>query len=74
MNRLWRYLSTAALVGVFAATSVAQMFQVETFPHHVKIGEKHGFIDENCRLIAPPQFDDASYFSEGLAPVESGGK
>jgi hypothetical protein len=35
---------------------------------------KYGFADHNGKIIAPPQFDDAGEFSEGLAFVALSGK
>ena len=42
----------------------------------VKMAKKYGygFIDKNGKVVIEPQFDDAGYFSEGLAGVEKDGK
>lgn len=40
----------------------------------VKIGEKYGYIDRKGNITIKPQFDLAFGFSEGLAPVNIGGK
>lgn len=37
-------------------------------------GRKYGFVDENDKVVIPPQYDDASEFSEGLARVCKDGK
>src|SRR5437899_5820817 len=55
-------------------SAAAQMLHPEPFPHPVRIGEKYGFMGENCRLSLPPQFEYVWSFSEGMAAVESGGK
>jgi len=39
---------------------------------YVKVNGKWGFMDENGKMVIEPQFDYASYFSEGLAAVGTG--
>jgi len=33
------------------------------------MARKFGFIDKSGKVVIEPQFDDAGYFSEGLATV-----
>src|SRR2546422_10908637 len=33
---------------------------------------RYGYIDKSGRIVIKPRFDEASYFSEGLAPVRVG--
>ena len=40
----------------------------------VQLVQKWGYMDERGRLAIPVQFNDAGYFSEGLAPVSLDGK
>ena len=40
----------------------------------VSQGGKWGFIDKQGRMVIPPQFEHAQYFSEGLAAAKQGGK
>jgi len=38
------------------------------------MGEKWGYIDKTGKIVFEPQFDNAGYFSEGLAGVRIGKK
>ena len=38
------------------------------------MAKKYGFIDKSGKVVIELQFDDAGYFSEGLARVEKDGK
>src|SRR5579862_743776 len=42
--------------------------------HVVAVSGRYGFIDHSGKMVIPPQFDQATEFSEGLAAVQSGGK
>ena len=39
-------------------------------PFLVTMGGKYGFMDANCRMVIPPQYNEAMKFSEGLAAVK----
>ena len=67
-----KVLLVAAVVFV-SATAAAQERHFDA-PFSVKIQNKHGFMDESCRMVVPAQFDATLDFTEGLAAVEVNGR
>jgi len=43
-------------------------------PFLVAVDSKYGYMDANCRMVVPAQFDEAFEFTEGLAAVKAGDK
>jgi WG containing repeat len=74
MTRHFRFLAVAVMIPCLSVVCVGQILHPDAFPFHVAVGDRHGFMDENCRLVVPPRFDEAFDFTEGLAAVESEGK
>lgn len=64
-------VSAIILCGVVAVAAQNRHFGL---PFLVTIDGKSGFMDANCHMVVPAQFDEAMYFSEGLAAVKIGGK
>lgn len=71
MHHLKRTISLAAILAVLAALVGAQVYKSESwFP--VYVNGKAGYIDRTGKVVLEPQFDGASYFSEGFARVSVG--
>ena len=64
---IWSFICLVLLV-----CSCKKGKEVALFP--VKKNGKWGYIDRSGKIIIPPQFDYAWFFSEGLAPVKIGRK
>jgi hypothetical protein len=64
-------ISAIILCGVVAVSAQNRHFGL---PFPVTIGDKYGFMDANCHMVVPAQYDEAMQFSESLAAVKIGGK
>src|SRR5438445_11278325 len=62
------------LICVFVFTSIHALAQTELVLYPIVENGKFGYIDRNARIAIKPQFDDAKFFSEGLARVKIGKK
>jgi hypothetical protein len=65
-----RILLLAFALLTVASSSAAQHVSDNWFPVYVK--GKAGYIDRTGKIVLEPQFDEASYFSEGMARVSVG--
>lgn len=57
---------------LFAAGSMAQNIDYSLVPY--RQGSKWGYSDESRKIVLPAKYDEAQWFSEGLAAVRTGGK
>jgi len=64
-------VAIAILCGTAAVSAQNRHFGL---PFLVTVGGKYGFMDANCRMAVPAQYDEAMEFSEGLAAVKIGEK
>lgn len=62
-------LVLVCLVGLFLTSAFSQNDSGKDLLL-IRINEKAGFINSKGEIIIKPQFDDAEYFFEGLAPVK----
>lgn len=72
MNYLMRKILVAVCLTVLMLqpTSAQQFKSDDWFP--VRVNGKAGYIDRTGKVVLEPQFDGASYFSEGLAVISVG--
>ncbi len=63
-------LSLILALLTIGSTSLAQYVSDNWFPIH--LNGKAGYIDRTGKIVLKPQFDGASYFSEGMARVSVG--
>jgi plastocyanin len=73
MRRLYPFAAAAALAGLLACTESPEDGTKPT-RYVIRDGNRFGFIDNDGRVVIAPQFDDAQWFAEGLAPVKVGSR
>lgn len=72
MSTLKRILYVFASVIIATACSVNKQKSIDTNLYPILVGDKYGFMDCAGKIIIEPQFDEAGFFSEGLAFVIAG--
>jgi hypothetical protein len=68
------FLALLLIAGMISSEGSVRAEQAQRPLYRVNNNGKWGFIDGSGQLVIPPQWDDATNFSEGLATVWSGGK
>lgn len=72
LKRLLKFIGTTILL--FGSISMAAQQSHLGLPFLVQVNQKYGFMDANCRMVVPAQYNEAFDFTEGRAAVKIGEK